>query len=119
MSCWQQTASTPSSTAANSPSKQARGTFRAALGRKRINGGNDDALGRRMDRHAEPDDDKLSRWRLLAALDQLALEPKQVCRCLGDLRASEFYFHGNPSSNAPVDNGIDLEIVGVVVMGHR
>ena len=119
MSCWQQTASTPSSTAANSPSKQARGTFRAALGRKRINGGNDDALGRRMDRHAEPDDDKLSRWRLLAALDQLALEPKQVCRCLGDLRASEFYFHGNPSSIAPVDNGIDLEIVGVVVMGHR
>ena len=72
-----------------------------------------------MDGHAEPDDDELGRGRLLAALDQLSLESKQVCRCLGDLRASEFYFHSNPSSIAPVDNGIDLEIVGVVVMGYR
>ena len=89
------------------------------LGRERVNGGNDDALRRCMDGHAEPDDDELGRGRLLAALDQLSLESKQVCRCLGDLRASEFYFHSNPSSIAPVDNGIDLEIVGVVVMGHR
>ena len=119
MSCWRQAASTPSSTAVSLPSKQVRGTFRAALGRKRINGDNDDALRRCVDRHAEPDDDKLSRWRLLAALDQLALEPKRVCRYLGDLRASEFYFHGNPSSISPVNHGIDLEIVSIVVMGHR
>ena len=72
-----------------------------------------------MDRHAAPDDDELGCGWFLATLDKFALEPKQVCRCLGDLRASEFYFHSNPSSIAPVDNGIDLEIVGVVVMGHR
>lgn len=72
-----------------------------------------------MDRHAEPDDDEFGRGRPLTALDQLALEPKQVCRCLGDLRASKFYFHGNPSSIAPVYNGVDLEIVGIVVVGHR
>ena len=69
-----------------------------------------------MDRHAEPDDDELGRRGSLAAFDQLSLEPKQVCRCLGDLRTSEFYFHGNPSSIAPVYNGVDLEIVGVVVV---
>ena len=67
----------------------------------------------------EPDDDELGRGRSLATLDKFALEPKQVCRCLGDLRTSEFYFHGNPSSIAPVYNGVDLEIVGVVVVGHR
>lgn len=81
--------------------------------------GNDNALGRCMGRHAEPDDDELGRGWSLATLDKFAFESKQVCRCLGDLRTSEFYFHSNPSSIAPAYNGIDLEIVGVMVVGHR
>lgn len=53
------------------------------------------------------------------ARNQLSLQPKQVCRCLGNLGASKFYFHGNPGSIAPVNHGIDFEIIGVVVMGYR
>lgn len=91
----------------------------AALRRKRVNWSNDDALCHLVRRHTEPDDDELGRGRLLTALNQLSLQPKQVCRCLGNLGASEFYFHGNPSSITLVNHGIDFEIVGVMIMGYR
>lgn len=92
-----------------------QGNPTAALRRKRVNWCNDDALWHRVRRHTEPDDDELGRGRLLTALNQLSLQPKQVCRCLGNLGASKFYFHGNPGSIAPVNHGIDFEIIGVVV----
>lgn len=96
-----------------------QGNPTAALRRKCVNWCNDDALWHRVRRHTEPDDDELGRGRLLTALNQLSLQPKQVCRCLGNLGASKFYFHGNPGSIAPVNHGIDFEIIGVVVMGYR
>ena len=80
-----------------------QGNPTAALRRKRVNWSNDDALWHRVRRHTEPDDDELGRGWLLTTLNQLSLQPKQVCRCLGNLGASEFYFHGNPSSVALVN----------------